>query len=395
MFRNNRIILPLIILLFAVWIIVQHYSSKPVDWRINCNSYSKSPYGCYVLNDMFKILFPEQVIEYNNECFAASLDTSISDSRNLIIISPGFKPDNYDINALLNFVAKGNHLFISSTYFDDSFLDTLNVKLTRPLIDSSMFKPGKEMVFLKEQKVCVDSVYRYNRNMPLYSFSDFDSLHIAILGANRDGGINFICISLGKGKIYLHSQPLVFTNYHLLYGNTNYASIVLSYLPVQRTIWDNYYKPDRFVNTSPVRYILTQPALRTSYYLLLFTLLLYLVIESKRRQRFIPVIKPPENRSLEYVKTIGDLYFHQHDHADLAKKKVIYLKEFLREQYYITQLTNTPEFVGIVASKTGVATAQVSQLLKMVQHYETTTTISEDNLIDFNQKLELFYEQCL
>jgi hypothetical protein len=392
---SSRLYLAGITLLFVVLIMVQHYTPKPISWTITCNIHSKSPYGCYVLNDMFKTLFPGQQVTENNNSLFVSLDTLTEESQNLIVITPGFDPDEYDLKALLSFVSKGNRVFISSTNMGQLLLDTLHLSLASPVIDTSALMPGKEVLFLNNQQFKCDSGYHYDRKMPLVSFSTYDSLTTRILGTDRRGAINFIGIDYGLGKLYLHTQPLVFTNYHLLYGNVEYASNVLSYLPVQPTSWDNYYKPDYFRNDSPVRYILSQPPLRAAYYVLLFSLLLYMVVESKRKQRIIPVITPPENRSLEYVKTIGGLYFKQHNNLDLIRKRVIYFKEFLREHYHIGQFSDTKEYAELVSAKTGVSVEQVSQLLGMIHYFDKVSMVSDISLLEFNNKMELFYEQCL
>jgi len=231
--------------------------------------------------------------------------------------------------------------------------------------------------------------------MPMVSVSEYDSLQSQTLGTNRQGKTNFIAIKHGAGRIYFHTQPLVFTNYHLLYGNVEYASKVLSYLPVRTTIWDQYYKPDRIIDQSPMRYILSQEALRSAYYLLLLTLLLYMLLESKRRQRIIPVVKAHENSSLLFLKTVGSLYFKQHDNAHLARKKVIFFKEFLREHYHLTQIAPTNESIDAIAYKTGVPHKLVKQLMEMIDYYGTAEKVSDQGLMELNKKMEIFNEQCL
>ena len=149
------------------------------------------------------------------------------------------------------------------------------------------------------------------------------------------------------------------------------------------------------MNLSPMRYILSQPPLQSAYYLLLMTLLLYFVVESKRRQRVIPVLKPRENRSLQFIKTIGSLYFKQRNNADLAKKKTIFFKEFLREHYFLTKITATGDCVAIVSSKSGISIDFVRQLLEIVDYYETAENVPEGALIELNRKMEMFYKQCL
>lgn len=392
--RNKLAFLIGILLLFVTAIALNYFSPKPVDWRITYNIYGKAPYSCYILNDMLPIIFPQQSVEYNDESFYLALDSASVEKKNLIVITTDFSPDQLDTDALLNFVARGNDLFISSTDFGHGFLERFKIEMKSSLIDTSAFRKGKDKVFLTAPELKNDSGYQYNRKLPLVHISVLDTLNVKVLGTDRLGKVNFISTAYGEGKVYIHTQPMVFTNYHLLYGNTAYASKVLSYLPVRKTIWDNYYKPDRFINTSPVRYILSQVSLQLAYYLLLIILLLYLVVESKRRQKVIPLVKPLENRSLEFVKTVGGLYFKQRNNADLARKKSIFFKEFLRERYFIPNVSATNECIHLVSAKSGVDADLVKKLLRSADYYETLQVTTEGGLIELNRKMEMFYEQC-
>lgn len=395
MFRTNKIYLAVITLLFVTLIALEHYSPKPVDWSESYHINGKAPYSCYILNDLMGTIFPAQKIEYNFDSFYVSLDSNSVEKKNIIIITNDFNPDQLDLDALLKFVDKGNDLFVSSSNYGNLFLDRFKMKLESPVIGSTFLPVGKESLFLQNPELKNDSGYHYNKKLPLVYISAFDTLNAIKLGTNRTGKVNFISTKYGLGKIYIHTQPQVFTNYHLLYGNVEYASKVLSYLPIRKTVWDGYYKPDRFINTSPMRYILSQDALRAAYYLLLITLLLYLVVESKRRQRVIPIVKSLENRSLQFVKTIGGLYFKQRNNADLARKKLIFFKEYLREHYFINTISSTSNCITMVSLKSGVPSDLVKQLLNSADYYETTQSVADVELIELNRKMEMFYKQCL
>ncbi|HET6559267.1 MAG TPA: DUF4350 domain-containing protein [Prolixibacteraceae bacterium] len=392
--RNKLAFLIGILLLFVTAIALKYFSPKPVDWTVSYNINGKAPYSCYVLNDMLPIIFPQQSVEYNDESFYLALDSNSVEKKNLIVVTTDFTPDKLDMDALLNFVANGNNLFISSTGFGHGFLEKFKMEVESSLIDTSAFRKGKDKLFLSAPELKNDSGYQYTRKMPLVHISAVDTLNSMVLGTDRLGKVNFISTTHGAGKVYIHTQPMVFTNYHLLYGNTAYASKVLSYLPVQKTVWDSYYKPDRLINTSPMRYILSQVSLQSAYYLLLLTLLLYLMVESKRRQRVIPIVKPLENRSLEFVKTVGGLYFKQRNNADMARKKSIFFKEFLRERYFITNVSATRGCIELVSVKSGVDAGLVKQILKAADYYETSQVTTEGGLIELNRKIEMFYEQC-
>jgi len=395
MFRTNRLYLIVPALFFAALIAMEHYLPKPVDWTETYNIQGKSPYSCFVLNEMFKSIFPEQTIENTYENFYTALDSTNSEHRNVIAITTEFNPDPYDVDALLKFVAHGNDFFVSAVKFSRFFSDSLKFELSSSVIDTSFLKNSKEVLFLSNPELRNDSGYYFIKRMPLVYFSAFDTLNTLKLGENRNGKTNFICLKHGLGKIYIHTQPLAFTNFNLLYGNTEYAAKALSYLPVRKTVWDNYYKPDRMVNTSPVRYILSQPSLQLAYYLLLLTLLLYMLVESKRRQRIIPVIKSPENRSLQFVKTVGSLYFGQRNNADLAQKMTIYFREFLRERYLLTSISGSKEYVALVAEKSGVSRELVKQVLDSIVYYEKAEKVTDYGLIEFKRRIDTFYKQCL
>ena len=51
---------------------------------------------------------------------------------------------------------------------------------------------------------------------------------------------------------------------------------------------------------------------------------------ARRRQRVIPVVEEPKNRSIEFVKLIGTLYYQKHINHDLLQKKYAYFTETLR-----------------------------------------------------------------
>lgn len=377
-----------------VLIVLNHYAPKPIDWRETYDIRGKSPYGCYILNKMGDNLFPNQIVSCSSDGFYLLLDTTSLENKNLIVITSVFKPDKFDLEALLKFVARGNDLFVSASTLGELFSDSLNVKLKSPVIDTSPFENGKERLYLLNPELRSDSGYQYNKKMHSTWISAYDTLNSFKLGTNRKGDTNFIFIKHGSGKIYLHTQPQVFTNYHLLYGDEKYASNALSYLPVRKTVFDNYYKPYRSINQSPMHYILSQPPLQWAYYLLLITLVLYLVVESKRRQRIIPVLKPVENSSLQFVRTIGSLYFKQRNNSDLARKMTIYFKDFLKERYHLVTPSATDECVALVSVKSGVPVDLVRPLLEAMDHYQTATAVPDGHLIELNYKIELFYKQC-
>lgn len=374
-------------------VVLKHFVPKPVDWGLSFSANRKSPYGASVARELLPVLFPGKDISVNTAGFYLTLNRDTLERRNLIIITGEFNPDKLDLSALLNFAARGNSVFISSLSFSDKLCDTLKFSTGTPIIDTALFKPVREVLRLSSLGKNTDSVFSFERKMPESRFEKYDTLRSIPLGRDRSGKVDFVVTQYGKGKIYLHCQPLAFTNFHLLYGNYQYASHALSYLPVTNTIWDQYYKPDKILDLSPVRYILSQPALKSAYFMLLATLLIYMVFGSRRVQRIIPVVVPERNTSLDFVVTVGKLYYRSQNHSDLARKKIIYFHDYIRNRYFIQNIGPSDEQVRMLSLRSGVEEEKIRRLLKTVERL-TGRIVERQDLIDLHELLEDFYKNC-
>jgi|WetSurMetagenome_2_1015567.scaffolds.fasta_scaffold00097_28 hypothetical protein len=392
MAKRNKIFLAAILVLFTALIVIRHFAPKPVDWRLNFSGNRRSPYGCSVAKELLPVLFPGKEISVNTANFYLTLRQDTIDKKNLIIINDEFNPDDLDLTALLAFAARGNSVFISSLSFTGRLCDTLKFKTNMPAIDTSMLKRVKEELRLSYSATAPDSVFFYKKMMPDSRFESYDTLNTVTLGRDKSGNVNFILTRFGKGEIFIHCQPLAFTNFHLLYGNYRYGFTALSHLPVENTIWDQYYKPEKIIDLSPVRYILSQPALKAAYFMLVFTIIVYMIFGSKRMQRIIPVIGPEINTSLDFVTTVGKLYYRSRNHSDLARKKLIYFKEFIRNRYFI-QAINSEKIITL-SQKSGVEEEKIRHLITIAGNISGKTQITRQELAELHQSLEDFYKNC-
>ncbi|MFW6224773.1 MAG: hypothetical protein ACOC4B_00730, partial [Bacteroidota bacterium] len=116
----------LILGLFILLVLVEHYAPKPINWDYHFSASKKIPYGCKVLKDMLPKVFYDKEITTNNQSLYPNLNVDEPDKTNLVFITRFFNLTSLDCNALLNYVEKGNHAFISAIHFDGPFADTLN-----------------------------------------------------------------------------------------------------------------------------------------------------------------------------------------------------------------------------------------------------------------------------
>ena len=120
---------------------------------------------------------------------------------------------------------------------------------------------------------------------------------------------------------------------------------------------------------SPLRFFLGQPPLRTALYLALLVITLFLIFNARRRQRVIPVVEQPQNRSLEFVKLIGTLYYHNKDHSDIVRKKFAFFAEELRRLLMvdITDRDADRHSFSVISSRTGLRLEEVENIISDIR----------------------------
>lgn len=201
-----------------------------------------------------------------------------------------------------------------------------------------------------------------------------------------------VSVPYGKGEVIFVSSPLLFTNYGMLEGNTFvYIFRLMSYLadlPVYRT--EAYVKTDAMLvaEQSPFREFIKRPPLRWALYLALLGVVLFMIFTARRRQRVIPIMSKPANRSLEFIQLIGTLYYQRKDHVDLVRKKFKLFAEELRKTagVDISDVNTDDREYQLLAEKTGMNCDRLKKVIRQIRlvlHSEGNISVEEmRSLID-------------
>lgn len=201
-----------------------------------------------------------------------------------------------------------------------------------------------------------------------------------------------VSVPYGKGEVIFVSSPLLFTNYGMLEGNTFvYIFRLMSYLadlPVYRT--EAYVKTDAMLvaEQSPFREFIKRPPLRWALYLALLGVVLFMIFTARRRQRVIPIISKPANRSLEFIQLIGTLYYQRKNHVDLVRKKFKLFAEELRKTagVDISDVNTDDREYLLLAEKTGMNSDRLKKVIRQIRlvlHSEGNISVEEmRSLID-------------
>lgn len=392
-----KIYVGLLIVMFGGLIAIEFSRDRPINWSKTYRETDKIPFGTFVLYDQLPTLFPNSTIdnikvtpfEYFDEYYNWA-DSSYSINGSYIHIDEYTEIDDVSAQELLDFASHGNDVFLATSYPPQRFYDSLNFD-----IKNQYELKGTAKLQFTNPKFAKDSVTIENDLSNIY-FSKLDAEKTTVLGYQKfkyNNQINFVKIDHGFGHIYLHLQPIVFTNYHLLKKeHKNYAEVALSYLPDTPIFYDYHNKFTQELGSSPLRFVLNQPALRTAWYLGLLSLFLFMVFNAKRKQRVVRVIKPLENTTVAFTKTIGNLYYETKDHNNLIDKKITYFLEYIRRIYYLdTQILND-KFVKNLTIKSGKDITTTKRLIDLIVSLKAKAICTEADLLNLNNTIEDFYK---
>ncbi|MFA8434346.1 MAG: DUF4350 domain-containing protein [Marinifilaceae bacterium] len=395
-FSKNIILLAV---LFIGLFVMELLAPSPIDWTPNFNANDKRPFGDYILHDLLqKDLFPEQEIEIRKlPAYNYPVLDSFAPTANYIYITQAFDPAPLDCQKILNLARKGNQVFLAADELGRSISDSLGLKYSQNNSLKNIIRKKSQTQNFENPSLRKQKGINYTKAYGRSHISRYSNKNILVLGCNEQKQIQFVKIKMGKGNVYLNTQPLSFTNYYLLWeNNADYVYNAFSYLPNQKIIWDEYYKPNtNSAMGSPLQYILNNRALKKAYYLLLIILILYLLFQGKRKQRVIPILKPLPNTTLEFIHTVGRLYYNRKNHKDIALKKFKHLQEFIRSKYHIEIFDGKENQFELMSKRSGIAKRTLSMLFEQGNQIQTKEQISDEELEAFNSRIEYIYKNCI
>lgn len=331
--------------------------------------------------------------------------------QNFIFFNQTFSMNNAEnVQNLFEKVSEGNEVFIAAEDFSDEIKSRLGFQLLGENTNTlhydiyvkNLREPAPKKVnftnpkLVKKEGFCLNELATTHYFEP-YSLERAENKPV-VLAVNEMQNPILVKFKYGHGNFILCSTPLAFTNYFLLTKDGEaFVNNALSYLPVQETVWDEYYKFDNLKDVEEgrsraLRYIQSQPPLNWAMWLMIVTCLIYMVVEMKRRQRIIAEIKPLQNSTLEFTETIGQLYFRSQDHKNVAEKISRTFLDYIRNRYYLRTQEFDKDFFDSLAAKSGVTRDYLVELFDQIKRIRRSAQILEDDLISLSSKVEKFYE---
>jgi len=380
--------------LLIVYIIAEFNRPKPIDWTASLSTKDKIPYGAYILYDRLTDIFPgDTIVPHRQPVYNVIAEDSIKQSS-YVIICHDIEFSKPDYNQLEKYLKQGNDVFIAAEDFGKLFGKNLNIETNA----ENYFKFTKDYgmpVSFVSPYLDPKKTYAVGKGMGDVYFSKFDTTKATILGKDIKHNANFIKYTIGKGSLYLLSNPKFFSNYSLLKPQgTAYAATALSFIKSTKKItWDQYYTQGDEENDSPMRVFLSHPELEWAYYIAIFSLIIFVLYEIKRRQRIIPVIEPLSNSTLEFVNVVGQVYYEKRNNDNIAKKQVLYFLTYLRDEYQLKTNKLDKEFIETLTAKLGLNPDFANDFVEYLHYINMQDRINDRELIHLNKLIEQFYIQ--
>lgn len=448
--KSSRNFLFAMLVLFVLFCLLQVNLPKKFVWSPTFSHVDKQPFGCFVFDSVLTQSLPNGYHVTKKTFFQLDQEHA-KEKISVLMVVDQHNLKQLDVKYLCNIARRGGKVMVvaSSSFDDGRNADTIVVdELERTFkvrIEDGMYfslrgilsglkahdndmydtiywnnretmyaaQPYKMFYNMVGGTLFVDSVPKvkrlaytlstagYDYKLDSLYVGDFTGFDTIVDEKERIERIDTFAIKkvpvavsvpYGKGEVIFVSSPLLFTNYGMLEGNTSvYIFRLMSYLadlPVYRT--EAYVKTDAMLvaEQSPFREFIKRPPLRWALYLALLGVVLFMIFTARRRQRVIPIMSKPANRSLEFIQLIGTLYYQRKDHVDLVRKKFKLFAEELRKTagVDISDVNTDDREYLLLAEKTGMNSDRLKKVIRQIRlvlHSEGNISVEEmRSLID-------------
>jgi len=377
------------------WIETYDYESdQPYDLKLTYDLLA----GSRAKNDF--ILINRPPLDFLNKP-----DTSVL----YMFIGLEFYTDSVTSNAFIDFVKRGNNVFISSIESSHSLFQILT-KEKYSWLTYDTFRDS--VVKIKFHQNTPDSIFKFDyklgKKLELHKWYGFEKSFFAdslsSYGFEQISSIEYgmtdcFRVKYGKGWFIFHFNPILFTNYNMRQEEgLRYTNQLLSSYNKQKIYWDAFSKSpvtkNNAAHESPLRFILSQRSLKWSWYLLCIFILIFVVFNAKRKQAYIPLLPSNRNTTVEYITSIATLHYQHNSIVFLADEILKQLLSFSKHKYGISPNLERKELIKVLAKKSGIPEESIKTLFKRHSEVKYSPIFEIKDILEFYKITEYFYQNC-
>ncbi|WP_031535211.1 MULTISPECIES: hypothetical protein [unclassified Bacteroides] len=192
------------------------------------------------------------------------------------------------------------------------------------------------------------------------------------------------------GKLIVTTMPLVFTNYSVMDSDARKLSEYMSSFFKGRKLYRLHEEKNKKSvmeeEDGDFKYIMSQPPLKWAFYIILGLLVVYMVFNSRRRMKAIPVYKIDEDTTLQFAKVLGTFYYHQEYHVPFLMKKYDKLKSTLQSRYgWDVDKMEASDLINRLYVITGIRKDRIAKLFILIREYsqDARTISAKKDIIEY------------
>ena len=397
-----------VVLLVAALVAVEAARPRPLDLTVRLERAGSAPFDA----EVFFEALPEwlgQPVEPVAETPFERLADSSAKGRTYLFLTQDFEPDPAESGRLLAFVARGNTVVVAAQEIGGAFADSLGREDTAwgttGLATRYPYSLGFQDVAFGETRLGADTLrlvapgvaglVGFPISLDRQRIVGIDPGRTEVLATGPEGVEPVLVrVRWGKGSVLVCSAPLALTNAALT-GDGDAARFVgalLAALPAQPVWWDDARKPAPAHAQTPLRFVLSTPALRWAYVLLVVAGVLFVAFRGRRWQRPVPVIEPPPNAQRAFAQTVGRLHFSHRDDGRLGRRMGEAVKDRLRSDLRIAEPELDEPTARLAAARAGVPEDEAAALFRALNR--AARRPSADDLVALDARIARFFRHA-
>lgn len=376
------------------------------NWEESYSVTDSNARGLSIFNELLEYRTKKRSAIIEDKLTKKMMDSNVT----YLFVGTDFQLKTSEFDSLLMQVDKGANLFIAFDAVSENIYNHF-------FVESEFDWDYSELQYLrfgdtkKPLKLC--NVFQTDTVARVWNFFPFDSLYLddnnqvervtSLSSAN--GYCNMLDAEIGKGHVYLHSNPHLFQNYQLLSENGYaYSKFMVDLIPANHQVkWLELGRLDEEStrntrqdsggqqDNSYLQFIFKHPALTIALLLAIFGIILYLIFRTKRSKPFIPYLPKTANHSLSFADTIKEIYFKQQTPYRMLQ---VMRKNFVvavNKQFFIDLSKAEKEAeIKMLAEKSGL---ELKRIELLIRKFETRveTAVDYNYLQEASQMQQQFY----
>lgn len=380
-----------IICVLLLFIVLWLNNERPINytWKPTYDTEDKQPYGAYALDKLLEASWEKGY----THCYKSISDLKENgelDGRNLLIITEKFVTTESEIDTLLEYIHEGGTALIAANLYEYYLSNKLNFKID---YDYDYYSDIPLIGIQKQDTVrfCAPELdtayYKVPAALCRHYFQDSITDYAFVAAKLNDKKIMMLRYQIGEGSLLLSYNPLLYTNYVVLSDSANgFIWNSLAYLQSKPLIRTEYYHlgSNAKKSKSLFRYLQSEPPLKWALNITIATLIVFMFFTAKRKQKAIPVVAPPKNKLLDFVRSVAGLYLRRNNNADIILKKKIYWADSLKRNYGmdIINEAHNADFYERLSAKTNTAAYKLSDLFSYLDAIDENTQVTDAKMME-------------